>query len=961
MPRHARFVLSGFLATCGVLPLASSCEQSSDPGSPVQDPAIGTTTTTAAATSPSFLEFESGHVRPIALSPDGTRLFAVNTPNNTLEIFTVTNNGLAFSARVPVGLEPVAVAARSNAEVWVVNHLSDSVSIVTLSGTPHVTRTLLVGDEPRDIVFAGTANQAFITTAHRGQQRTDPSIAGVPGAGDPQLTTPSVPRADVWVFNPAQLGTTLGGTPVKIMSFFTDTPRALAVSPDRNTVYVAGFHTGNQTTTILEAMVCEGFKPNTPCTNDDGSVSPGGNPGPATNFQGRQAPEVSLIVKFNNATGHWEDELHRVWDHAVKFRLPDTDVFAVNANQLTQTQAFAHVGTTLFNMATNPATGELYVSNTEAFNHVRFEGPGQFGGHTVQGHLAETHVTIISGSQVAPRHLNKHIDYTKLANSPGFDATAKNKSLAVPTDMAVTSNGSTLFLAAFGSSKIGVFDTAALRNNTFDPNAIAQNYISVTGGGPSGIALDEARGKLYVMTRFDNAVKVVDIASHQQVAALTLPNPEPASVVNGRPVLYDATHNSGNGEASCASCHIFGDMDDLAWDLGNPDDVVTKNPIPRNLGDALTVFLGKGLFGFRGAINGAGAVDDFHPMKGPMTTQTLRGLVTSGAMHWRGDRANGQFGVDATDPNLSFDNFIVAFPGLIGASAQPPVAQMQAFTDFQLQVVEPPNPVRALDDSLNAAQNRGKNFFAGNRPSDGVPIPFVPSSAFTCNGCHMLDASKGQFGTSTNASFEGIIGQMFKIPHLRNMYAKVGMFGSPTAHAFDATDGSFTGDQIRGFGFTNDGAVDTLFRFFTALVFHPQLTAGFPLINPNATRRDVEQYVLAFDSDLAPIVGQQVTLTSTNSGVAGPRINLLEARAKAAFTSKVLGGAVTECDLVARVAQGSTVRGFTFNTTNSTFVPAGGGTALSDSALRALAATAGQEVTFTCVPPGSGARIAATN
>ncbi|HMG20051.1 MAG TPA: hypothetical protein VK607_01995, partial [Kofleriaceae bacterium] len=112
-------------------------------------------------TSPSFLEFESGSVRPIAMSPDGTRLFAVNTPNATLEIFNITTSGLTLASRVPVGLEPVAVAANGNNEVWVVNHLSDSVSVVTVTGTPHVTRTLLVGDEPRDIVFAGSPTRAF--------------------------------------------------------------------------------------------------------------------------------------------------------------------------------------------------------------------------------------------------------------------------------------------------------------------------------------------------------------------------------------------------------------------------------------------------------------------------------------------------------------------------------------------------------------------------------------------------------------------------------------------------------------------------------------------------------------------------------------------------------------------------------------------------------------------------------
>src|ERR1051325_10606784 len=132
--------------------------------------ALAAPTVPAAA---AVVTFESGQVRPLALSPDGTTLFAVNTPDDRLEIFDVTGAGLTHRTTVTVGLEPVAVAARTDTEVWVVNHLSDSISIVDLSSTPpRVTRTLLVGDEPRDLLFgapvAGVPTRAFITTAHRG-------------------------------------------------------------------------------------------------------------------------------------------------------------------------------------------------------------------------------------------------------------------------------------------------------------------------------------------------------------------------------------------------------------------------------------------------------------------------------------------------------------------------------------------------------------------------------------------------------------------------------------------------------------------------------------------------------------------------------------------------------------------------------------------------------------------------
>src|SRR4029078_12911460 len=137
-------------------------------------------------------------------------------------------NDLTRLDSVSVGMEPVAVAARNNTEVWVVNHLSDSISIVDLSGsTPRTVRTLLVGDEPRDIVFAGpNRSRAFITTAHRGQNT----------GRDPQLTTAGVGRGDVWVVDGNRLGTNRAGCPLSGIGLFAGTPGALAVSPDGRTV-----------------------------------------------------------------------------------------------------------------------------------------------------------------------------------------------------------------------------------------------------------------------------------------------------------------------------------------------------------------------------------------------------------------------------------------------------------------------------------------------------------------------------------------------------------------------------------------------------------------------------------------------------------------------------------------------------------------------------------------------------
>ncbi|HME90119.1 MAG TPA: YncE family protein, partial [Myxococcaceae bacterium] len=554
---------------------------------------------------------------------------------------------------------------------------------------------------------------------------------------------------------------------------------------------------------------------------------------------------------------------------------------------------------------------------------------------TVRGELAKSRITVLSPGKVAARHLNKHILYTQCcAKLPNEE---NQKSLAFPQGMAITGDGQTLYVAAFGSSKVGIFSTAALEDDSFQPDTA--NQIPVSGGGPSGFALNEAGQRLYVLTRFNNSISVIDTAARSELSQVALYNPEPPSITSGRRFLYDATLSS-HGDSACASCHISGDFDGLAWDLGDPDGQVLPNPNP---------FV-------------VGSHNPFHPMKGPMTTQSLRGMDNHGPMHWRGDRTGGyddeskQPNRGAYDEDAGFKKFKPAFVGLLGRNDSQPLddSDMQLFSDFVLQIMYPPNPIRNLDNSLTPQQQEGRDFYLGG----------ISDIVTNCNGCHVLDphgneefpevVRPGFFGTDGQSSEENEP-QQFKIPHLRNAYQKVGMFGMAPEPAFfpeQASDIPFMGDQVRGFGMLHDGTVDTVFRFHGAGVF-----IRFPLINPDGipfgeegypTRRALEAFIHAFDTNLAPIVGQQMTLGPANFAdpAANARIDLLEARAEASECQVVVKGFV-EGQPAAFLYQGG-----------GTFLRRPTGEILSEAAVRALANQPGGELTFTCVPPGSGARIA---
>lgn len=818
-----------------------------------------------------YVNFESGQVRPIALSRDGAKLFAVNTPAAELEVYAVAA-GLTLQHSIPVGLEPVAVGEDPGGRVWVVNHLSDSVSIVDVNAIPpRVSQTLWVGDEPRDIVFAGASGErAFITTAHRGQN----------SPVDPAMDTPGIGRADVWVFDSDVGAGVPGGAPLDIVTLFGDRPRPLAVSADGLSVYAGIFLSGNRTTTLA---------PN------NFSKAP-----PTTSADSVQQPDTGIIVRYNGSS--WVDEQGAIFDGGVPFELPDYDVFEIDAQTLSVQRRLTGVGTILFNMVASPTDDTLFVSNLQSRNHVRFSGVASRASTTVRGRIADQRITVIDDTGVRPRVLNKHLDFS--ANA--WSQQDRELSVSLPLDMAITADGNMLYATAFGSCKIVGYQTGKLRDDTFEP--VTSSHIPLSGCGPSGIVLDEDNDRAFVLTRFDNGISIIDLATSSESSHVQMFNPEPGAVRDGRRFLYDAAATSGNGNDSCASCHIFGDTDGLAWDLGEPDGTMADNP---------NMFI---------PISPPATPWEFHPMKGPMATQSMRGLAGHGPMHWRGDRTGANRLGGETLEEAAFKEFNAAFDALAALGTTLDDAEMQSFTDFAMTISYPPNPLRRLDNGLDPLEARGRELF------DAGVVRVQTGQLEVCVQCHTLDPAAGLFGTKGLSSDNSQTGERnFKIPHFRDQYQKVGMFG----WSFNAPPA--TGPQVRGFSFNHNGATSS--NFIIA-------DLGMPQDDLQALRA----FLYRFPTESPPVTGQSVTLTAANHAAAGSRVDLLIERAE-------VDTPVPECDLVATGVVGGIARRWLF-TDSQTFKPDSSAEApVSRAGLEALLEAPDDSISLVCVPWGSGERL----
>lgn len=790
----------------------------------------------------SYVNFEGKQTRPICLSPDGTKLFAVNTPDARLSVFDVTHPLSPFLiAEIPVGVEPVSVNARNNDEVWVVNEVSDSVSIVSVSGRV-VVDTLYVKDEPADVVFAG--GKAFVSAARKNQ------IAVFDATSRSLLTN---------------------------IALFGENPRCLVVNSNGTKVYAAFALSGNHTTLIPEEDT-----PGVPVAPPQLT-----NGVPPMNPSLPPPPRAALIVDATNST--W-------YPSYIKYNMPDNDVVEIDVTSLTVSRYFSRVGTVNFAVAVQPGSDDLFVANTDARNLTHFEP-------ALRGFFVTNRVSRVNiGSGVST-----HFDLNAGYHPTTFTLLEKTNALAQPTAIVFEMNGASYYVAAFGSDRVARVDAASgnvLTRIELCPTAVGSAADARNKHGPRGLALKPGEA-LYAMNRIANTVSVIELAGHSVVKEMPVGSHDPTTTAirQGRGFLYDAKL-SGNGTVSCASCHIDAEMDLIAWDLGDPTGQMSTNA---------TVFQ----FSPGGSPNFlTNANEAFHPMKGPLTTQTLRGLNAMDPLHWRGDRTN-------------FTHFNGAFDSLLGGTALP-TADINAYRDFINTVVFQPNPNQNLDRSFptnfggaNAAV--GRTLFLTNL--------YQPSQGLSCNTCHKLPTGSDRL-INPDQVLPG--SQGFKVAHLREIYQKTGL---------NRTRGTPAGgtNSIGGFGFQHDGKFEDLFAFLSQSVFGA-------LASDNVRKSNIQAFVLCFDTDMAPAVGYSRTLTAAN--VAGASItndwNLLEAQAAAG----------TNIDLVVKGTIDGRRRGLLYQpSVNNYKLDSTNSTAMTRAQLRTKV-QAGDMLTIMGVPPGAGQRMA---
>ena len=122
--RHVFVILMGYMAYLVYSFHQAPEKPKRDTKAPQQAEGKATPRPAAKIGPPSFM---SPHATPLALQ--GGRVFVVNTPSDTVDVIDAKSRKIV--ARIDVGIDPGSLAVRPDGkEVWVANHVSDSVSVI---------------------------------------------------------------------------------------------------------------------------------------------------------------------------------------------------------------------------------------------------------------------------------------------------------------------------------------------------------------------------------------------------------------------------------------------------------------------------------------------------------------------------------------------------------------------------------------------------------------------------------------------------------------------------------------------------------------------------------------------------------------------------------------------------------------------------------------------------------------
>ncbi|MGI9241540.1 MAG: YncE family protein [Verrucomicrobiales bacterium] len=864
-----------------------------------------------------FVNFETPQVHPIDLSPDGSILAVCNTADNRVELFVLMSDVPEPIGSVVVGMDPVSARFRSDSELWVVNQLSDSVSIIDVPNRV-VKHTLSTADEPADVIFSSEPLRPALVSG----SSTDV----------------------VQVFFPSDL--TRAPETIAIEG---EDPRAMAIDL-AGRLHVAIFESGNGTTILAgggDGDIID-FPPN--AVSDPlgpyGGTNPPPNSGdgfsPHLNPNNPAAPPVGLSVR-QDATGTWLDDNGGDWsalvdgEHSTRsgriegWGLIDNDVATIALNSGEVSGYAERLMNLCMAIAVNPVSGHVTVVGTEADNELRFEP-------VVNGIFSR--VIFASFDPDAPGDaptivdLNPHLDYS----TPRVDQATRDLSIGDPRGIAWNTDGTRAYITGMGSNNLVVVDQSGAR-------AGITPTIEV-GEGPTGIVADHARGQLYVLNRFEGTLSIVDMASETEVARAAFFDPTPPEIRIGRRHLYDTHRTSGLGQVSCASCHVDSRTDRLAWDLGDPEGVMVEVIAPRHNLGANFPTLNEDF-------------TDFHPMKGPMTTQTLQDIIGKEPHHLCGDRD----GIEA---------FNGAFVSLLGDNEELTAVEMQEFEDYLATITIPPNPFRGLDNSLPTdlplpGQVTGDRFGDpgepmpnGNalraftdlyRPLDRgidrgalacitchtVPLGMGTDTALSLNGFLQLPAGPSGERHHALVSVDGSSQRSIKVPQLRTLYDKLG---------FDMTSTR----SRSGFGILHDGSVDGLSRFLSEGAFEPENIQEVA---------DLVALMMAFSGSDFPGTAELLEPPGTPSldahAAVGKQVTLTVAGSTLTIDALIALAGADEIDLVAHSTIDGIPRSWRYVGTDQFAADEAGNTATKAELLNQ--ASASSPLTFTAVPTGTGGRL----